>query len=157
MPLRDCPQCGTTFAAVNPYCICTNCHHRFTALPTQILLAGKLGKTSHEQLLSRIADFHGVPYLESLDYPVVSETAKQIGESVARMNGTIPLDVDGTELFVITDPEAPEALEMIIDILDRFPDFAVADEQQIRAKLNQHYGCMTSETSMDFTPGPEIY
>lgn len=149
MPLRDCPRCGTTFAAVNAYCVCTNCHHRFTALPTQILLAGKLGKTSHEQLLSRIADFHGVPYLSSLDYPVVVETAKQIGERFARENRIIPLDVDGTELFVITDPEAPEALEAIVDILDRFPDFAVADEQQIRNKIYQHYGPSTPETSMD--------
>lgn len=152
MQLRDCPVCGITFGSVKAYCICTNCEHRFTALPTQILLAGRLGKTTEEQLLERIAAYHQVPFHPTLDYPVSLETANMIGAIFARVNITIPLIVDGMERFVVVDPEAPEMFEQITGIIQRLPDLSVASEHCIRKKINEHFGVLNSASGMDIQP-----
>ncbi len=157
MRARDCPQCGNTFDAVNAYCVCPECNLRFTVLPTQLLLAGKLGKTTPDELLVRIAEFHGVPYLRQLDFPVVTDVATQIGEKFARSNNLVPLYVEGVERFVVTDPEEYQLLDAIVDVLNRLPEFAVADELSIRMKLNEYFGVIKSNSSMDFTPMPGTY
>lgn len=152
MQLRDCPVCEITFGAVKAYCICTNCDHRFTALPTQILLAGRLGKTTEEQLLERIAEYHQVPFQATLDCPVSLETANMIGAGFARLNITIPLIVDGVERFVVVDPEAPEMFEQITAIIQRLPEIAVAPEHCIRKKINEYFGVLNSASGMDIQP-----
>jgi hypothetical protein len=150
--LRDCPQCGHTFGAVNAYCSCTRCNHRFTALPTQIFLAGKMGKTTDEQLLTLIAEYHEVPFLPSLDYCVSHQTAIMIGVKFARMNITIPLMVHGCERFVVVDPQAPELFEKIATTIHRLPEFAVASEHCIRKRINEHFGVMNPASTLDIQP-----
>ncbi len=110
-----------------------------------------------DELLVRIAEFHGVPYLRQLDFPVVTDVATQIGEKFARSNNLVPLYVEGVERFVVTDPEEYQLLDAIVDVLNRLPEFAVADELSIRMKLNEYFGVIKSNSSMDFTPMPGTY
>jgi Type II secretion system (T2SS), protein E, N-terminal domain len=111
-----------------------------------------MGQTTDEQLLTRIAEYHQVPFLPSLDYPVSHKTAIMIGEKFARMNITIPLMVDGFERFVVVDPQAPELFEKIAATIQRLPEFAVASEHCIRKRINEHFGVLNSATTIDIQP-----
>jgi type IV pilus assembly protein PilB len=123
----------------------------------------KLTYATPEEVMSAIADFHKLEFINLVDVTVAQSIVELVPESVARENRVFPLAVDGNVLKVVTsEPDNFEVLQKLQFILNKDIQPVLADREQIVGAINRHYGQTETEsvdsmiaeftdTAIDFT------
>jgi type IV pilus assembly protein PilB len=123
----------------------------------------KLNYASPEEVMSAIAEFHNLEFVNLIDLTVPQSVIEMVPESVARENRVLPMSVDGNVLKIITsEPDNYDVLQKLQFILNKDVQPVLADREQIVAAINRHYGQTETEsvdsmiaeftdTAIDFT------
>jgi type IV pilus assembly protein PilB len=123
---------------------------RSLAASTGIRLQDALVKLSYatpKDIISAIAEFHNMPFVELGDTQIPPSVIEMVPESVARENAVIPLSHENNALqIVIANPEDIETLDKLRFILNKDIQPVLADREQILEAINRHYGQSESES-----------
>src|SRR6202453_2200834 len=80
----------------------------------------KLGYASNEDVLSAIAEFHGMQFVNLKDVTVPPAVIEQVPESVARENVVLPMTLeDQTMKIVVSDPSDFDLLQKLQFVLNK--------------------------------------
>jgi type IV pilus assembly protein PilB len=105
-----------------------------------------LGYVSSAEVMSAMAEFHNLPYVDLKEKEVAKTVIELVPESVARENNVFPLELDGAVLKIVTsDPSNYDALQKLQFILNKDVVPVLAPHEQIIEAINKHYG-QTGET-----------
>src|SRR5713226_4330707 len=123
----------------------------------------KLNYATVEEIMSAIAEFHNLEFVNLVDVTIPQSVVEMVPESVARENRVLPLAVEGNVLKIITsEPDNYDVLQKLQFILNKDIQPVLADREQIVAAINRHYGQSETEsvdsmiaeftdTAIDFT------
>ena len=123
----------------------------------------KLGYATDEQVMSAVAEFHGLQFVDLTEVTIPPAVIELVPESVARENLVLPMSQDNGALKVImSDPSDFDKMQKLQFILNKDIQPVLAPRGQIVEAINRHYGqsetesvdSMLSEftdTAIDFT------
>ncbi len=123
----------------------------------------KLGYASTDQVMSAIAEHHGLQYIDLTEVQIPPAVIELVPESVARENVVLPLAQDNGALKIImSDPTDFDTVQKLQFILNKDIQPVLAPREQIVEAINKNYGqsetesvdSMLSEftdTAIDFT------
>src|SRR5438046_1312983 len=123
----------------------------------------KLGYATTEQVMSAIAEFHGLQFVNLTEVTIPPSVVELVPESVARENVVLPMSQDNGALKIImSDPSDFDTVQKLQFILNKDIQPVLAPREQIVEAINRHYGqsetesvdSMLSEftdTAIDFT------
>ncbi len=123
----------------------------------------KLGYASNEQVISAIAEFNGIQFIDLTDVTIPPAVVELVPESVARENVVLPLAQEGPVLkIILSDPSDVATMEKLQFILNKQITPVLAPKEQIIEAINRHYGQSETEsvdsmlaeftdTAIDFT------
>jgi type IV pilus assembly protein PilB len=107
----------------------------------------KLGYASNEEVLSAIAEFHGMQFVSLVDVTIPPSVVEQVPESVARENVVFPMALEnGTLKICISDPGDFDTLQKLQFILNKDINPTLAIREQIIEAINRHYGQTETES-----------
>jgi type IV pilus assembly protein PilB len=107
----------------------------------------KLGYATLDEVLSAVAEFHGMQYVTLNDVTVAPSVVEQVPESVARENVVFPMSMDGGSLKVcVSDPGDFDILQKLQFILNKDIQPVLASREQIVEAINRHYGQTETES-----------
>src|SRR5947209_2565516 len=107
----------------------------------------KLGYATNDEVLSAVAEFHGMQFVNLNDVTVPPSVIEQVPESVARENVVLPMSLEnGTMKVVVSDPTDFDLLQKLQFVLNKdiFP--MLAPREQIVEAINRHYGQTETES-----------
>jgi hypothetical protein len=123
----------------------------------------KLGYANPEQIMSSIAEFHGLQFVDLSETTIPASVVERVPESVARENLVLPLaEADDALVMAMSDPSDSETLQKLQFILNRDVIPVLAPREQIVEAINRHYGqpetqsvdsmlAEFTDTAIDFT------
>lgn len=123
----------------------------------------KLGYASLEEVMSAVAEFHSLQFVNLTDVTIPQAVIELVPESVARENVVIPMSQDnGTLKIIISDPTDFDTMQKLQFILNKDIQPILAAREQIIEAINRHYGQTETEsvdsmlqeftdTAIDFT------
>ncbi|MBI1913638.1 MAG: Flp pilus assembly complex ATPase component TadA [Planctomycetes bacterium] len=123
----------------------------------------KLGYASTEQVMSAVAEHHGLQFVDLTEVTIPPAVIELVPESVARENVVLPMSQDNGALKIImSDPSDFDTVQKLQFILNKDIQPVLAPREQIVEAINRHYGqsetesvdSMLSEftdTAIDFT------
>jgi type IV pilus assembly protein PilB len=123
----------------------------------------RLGYATPEQVMSAIAEFHGLQFVDLTEVTIPSSVIELVPESVARENIVLPLAQDNGMLRIImSDPSDFDTVQKLQFILNKDIQPVLAPREQIVEAINRHYGQTETEsvdsmlaeftdTAIDFT------
>jgi type IV pilus assembly protein PilB len=123
----------------------------------------KLGYCSTEQVMTAIAEFHGLQYVDLTEVTIPPAVIELVPESVARENVVLPMAQDNGALRIImSDPSDFDTMQKLQFILNKDIQPVLAPREQIVEAINRHYGQTETEsvdsmlaeftdTAIDFT------
>jgi type IV pilus assembly protein PilB len=123
----------------------------------------KLDYATNEQVMSAVAEFHGMQFIDLTEVTIPPAVVELVPESVARENVILPLAQDGGVLKIImSDPSDFDTLTKLQFILNKDLQPVLAPREQIVEAINRHYGQTETEsvdsmlaeftdTAIDFT------
>jgi type IV pilus assembly protein PilB len=123
----------------------------------------KLGYATKDQIMSAVAEFHGMQYVDLTDVIIPAAVIELVPESVARENVVLPLaEENGALKIILSDPSDFETLQKLQFILQKDLAPVLAPREQIVEAINRHYGQTETEsvdsmlqeftdTAIDFT------
>ncbi len=123
----------------------------------------KLGYATNEQVMSAIAEFHGLQFIDLADVTIPPAVVELVPESVARENVILPLSQENGSLKIImSDPSDFDTVQKLQFILNKDIQPVLAPREQIVEAINRHYGQTETEsvdsmlaeftdTAIDFT------
>src|SRR5438477_7999041 len=123
----------------------------------------KLGYVSTEQIMSAIAEFHGLQYIDLTEVTIPPAVVELVPESVARENVVLPMSQENGALKIImSDPSDFDTMQKLQFILNKDIQPVLAPKEQIVEAINRHYGQTETEsvdsmlaeftdTAIDFT------
>ena len=123
----------------------------------------KLGYATHEQVMSAIAEFHGLQFVDLTEVTIPPAVIELVPESVARENVVLPLSQEnGTLKIIMSDPTDFDTVQKLQFILNKDIQPVLAAREQIIEAINRHYGQTETEsvdsmlaeftdTAIDFT------
>jgi type IV pilus assembly protein PilB len=123
----------------------------------------KLNYATTEQVMSAVAEFSGMQYIDLTDVTIPPAVVELVPESVARENVVLPLSQDGPVLKIImSDPTDVTTMDKLQFILNKQITPVLAPRDQIVEAINRHYGQSETEsvdsmlaeftdTAIDFT------
>ena len=123
----------------------------------------KLGYATNDQLMTAVAEFHGMQYVDLTDIVIPAAVIEMVPESVARENIVLPLaEENGALKIILSDPSDFETLQKLQFILQKDLAPVLASREQIVEAINRHYGQTETEsvdsmlqeftdTAIDFT------
>ena len=123
----------------------------------------KLGYASTEQVMSAVAEFSGIQFIDLTDVTIPPAVIEKVPESVARENIILPYAADGVMLKVLMeDPSDLTKMQKLEFILNAQITPVLASKEQIIEAINRHYGQSETEsvdsmlaeftdTAIDFT------
>src|SRR5262245_46982230 len=123
----------------------------------------KLSYATTEQVMSAIAEHHGMQYVDLTDVTVPSAVIELVPESVARENIVLPMAQDnGVLQIIMSDPSDFDTVQKLQFILNKDIQPMLAAREQIIEAINRHYGQSETEsvdsmlaeftdTAIDFT------
>src|SRR5215472_16818595 len=123
----------------------------------------KLGYTTTEEVMSAIAEFHGMQFINLTEVTIPQSVIELVPESVARENVVLPMAQEGGMLKIITsDPSDFDTMQKLQFILNKDIQPVLAPREQIVEAINRHYGQTETEsvdsmlqeftdTAIDFT------
>jgi type IV pilus assembly protein PilB len=107
----------------------------------------KLNYATTDEIMSAIAEFHGMEFVKLADITVPPSVVELVPESVARENVILPLSQDGGMLKIITsDPADFDTLQKLQFILNKDIQPVLAPREQIIEAINRHYGQTETES-----------
>ncbi|MBX7104451.1 MAG: GspE/PulE family protein [Gemmataceae bacterium] len=107
----------------------------------------KLNYVTAKDIISAIAEFHNMAFVELTDTQIPASVIEMVPESVARENAVIPLSHENNALqIVISNPEDIETLDKLRFILNKDIQPVLSDREQIQEAINRHYGQSESES-----------
>src|ERR1051326_1374968 len=118
---------------------------------------------SEEDVMSALAEFHGMEYVRLADVTIPPSIVERVPESVARENIVLPLSFENNTLrIVMHDPTDFDALQKLGFILNTELQPVLCSKEQIVEAINRHYGQTETEsvdsmlaeftdTAIDFT------
>jgi type IV pilus assembly protein PilB len=100
----------------------------------------KLGHATHEEVMSAIAEFHGMQFINLVDVTIPPSVIELVPESLARENVVLPLSQDNGALkIIISDPSDFDTLQKLQFILSKDITPVLAPKEQIVEAINRHY------------------
>src|SRR3984893_5317480 len=123
----------------------------------------KLGYVTAEQVMSAMAEFHGLQFVDLTEVTIPSSVVELVPESVARENVVLPMSQDnGTLKIIMSDPSDFDTVQKLQFILNKDIQPVLAPREQIVEAINRHYGQTETEsvdsmlaeftdTAIDFT------
>jgi type IV pilus assembly protein PilB len=123
----------------------------------------RLGYASAEQVMSAIAEFHNLQFVDLTEVTIPQAVIELVPESVARENVVIPMSQeDGRLRIIMSDPSDFETQTKLQFILNKDIVPMLAPREQIIEAINRHYGQTETEsvdsmlaeftdTAIDFT------
>jgi type IV pilus assembly protein PilB len=123
----------------------------------------KLGYASPEQIMTAVAEFHGMQFVDLTEITIPAAIIEMVPESVARENIILPLAEENGQLkIIISDPSDIETLDKLRFVLNKDLQPVLAPREQIIEAINRHYGQTETEsvdsmlqeftdTAIDFT------
>ena len=127
----------------------------------------KLGYATGEEVMRAMAEFHGMEFIDLVEFKIPEEVIELVPESVARENAALPLSFEDDSLkVVVSDPFDIETIEKLRFILNRKVETALAPREAILEAINRYYGQVEGEsadsmlqeftdTAIDFTETEE--
>src|SRR5437763_41705 len=123
----------------------------------------KLGYASAEEVMSAIAEYHGLQFVDLAELTIPPSVIELVPESVARENIVLPMAQDNGALkIIVSDPTDYDTLQKLQFILNKDIQPVLAPREQIIEAINRHYGQTETEsvdsmlqeftdTAIDFT------
>jgi type IV pilus assembly protein PilB len=123
----------------------------------------KLGYCTTEQVMTAVAEFHGLQFVDLTEVTIPAAVVELVPESVARENVVLPLAQDNGSLKIImSDPTDFDTVQKLQFILNKDIQPVLAPREQIVEAINRHYGQSETEsvdsmlaeftdTAIDFT------
>ena len=123
----------------------------------------KLGYVTAEEVMSAIAEFHGLQFVNLTEVTIPPSVVELVPESVARENVVLPMSQDNGALKIImSDPTDFDTVQKLQFILNKDIQPVLAPREQIVEAINRHYGQTETEsvdsmlqeftdTAIDFT------
>jgi type IV pilus assembly protein PilB len=123
----------------------------------------KLGYVTAEQVMSALAEFHGLAFVDLTEVTIPSSVVELVPESVARENVVLPMSQEnGTLRIIMSDPTDFDTVQKLQFILNKDIQPVLAPREQIVEAINRHYGQTETEsvdsmlaeftdTAIDFT------
>lgn len=123
----------------------------------------KLGYASAAEVMSAIAEFHSLQFIDLAEVTIPNAVIELVPESVARENVVLPMSQDnGTLKIIMSDPGDFDTLQKLQFILNKDIQPVLAAREQIIEAINRHYGQSETEsvdsmlqeftdTAIDFT------
>jgi type IV pilus assembly protein PilB len=123
----------------------------------------KLDYATMEQIMTAIAEFHGLQFIDLTEVTIPAAVVELVPESVARENVVLPLAQDNGALKIImSDPSDFDTVQKLQFILNKDIQPVLAPREQIIEAINRHYGQSETEsvdsmlaeftdTAIDFT------
>src|SRR5436305_1175804 len=107
----------------------------------------KLGYATNEQVMSAVAEFNGIQFIDLTEVTIPPAVVELVPESVARENVVLPLSQDGPILkIIISDPTDVATMEKLQFILNKQITPMLAPKEQIIEAINRHYGQSETES-----------
>jgi type IV pilus assembly protein PilB len=107
----------------------------------------KLGYASTEQVMSAIAEFHGLQFVDLTEVTIPPAVVELVPESVARENVILPLSQEEAALKIImSDPSDFDTVQKLTFILNKDIQPVLAPREQIIEAINRHYGQSETES-----------
>jgi type IV pilus assembly protein PilB len=107
----------------------------------------KLGYATKEQVMSALAEFHGLQFVDLADVTIPPAVIEQVPESVARENLVLPLSAEeGSLTIIMHDPSDFATVEKLQFILNKDIHPVLASREQIIEAINKHYGQTETES-----------
>jgi type IV pilus assembly protein PilB len=123
----------------------------------------KLGYCTTEEVMSAIAEFHSLQFVNLSDMQIPASVIELVPESVARENVVIPMaQENGALKIIMSDPSDFDTMQKLQFILNKDIQPVLAPREQIIEAINRHYGQTETEsvdsmlqeftdTAIDFT------
>src|SRR5262249_49644711 len=123
----------------------------------------KLGYVTAEQVMTAVAEFHGLQFVDLTEVTIPAAVVELVPESVARENIILPMSQDNGALKIImSDPSDFDTVQKLQFILNKDIQPVLAPREQIVEAINRHYGQSETEsvdsmlaeftdTAIDFT------
>jgi type IV pilus assembly protein PilB len=107
----------------------------------------KLGYATHEEVLSAVAEFHGMQFVNLTDMTIPASVIELVPESVARENVVLPMSQENGALKIaVSDPSDFDTLQKLQFILNKDVQPLLATREQIIEAINRHYGQTETES-----------
>jgi type IV pilus assembly protein PilB len=123
----------------------------------------KLGYATIEEIMSAIAEFHNLQFVNLTDLTIPASVIELVPESVARENVVLPMaQENGALKIIMSDPSDFDTMQKLTFILNKDIQPVLAAREQIIEAINRHYGQTETEsvdsmlqeftdTAIDFT------
>src|SRR5438309_161715 len=123
----------------------------------------KLGYASPEEVMSAVAEFHGLQFVNLTEVTIPASVIELVPESVARENVVLPMaQENGALKIIMSDPSDYDTMQKLQFILNKDIQAVLAPREQIVEAINRHYGQTETEsvdsmlqeftdTAIDFT------
>ncbi|HZY85961.1 MAG TPA: ATPase, T2SS/T4P/T4SS family, partial [Gemmataceae bacterium] len=123
----------------------------------------KLNYASTEEVMTAIAEFHGLQFVDLTEVTIPAAVVELVPESVARENLVLPLaQENGALKIIMSDPSDFDTVQKLQFILNKDIQPVLAPREQIVEAINRHYGQSETEsvdsmlaeftdTAIDFT------
>jgi type IV pilus assembly protein PilB len=107
----------------------------------------KLGYATTDQVMSAIAEFHGLQFVDLTEVTIPPAVVELVPESVARENVILPLSQEDAALKIImSDPSDFDTVQKLTFILNKDIQPVLAPREQIIEAINRHYGQSETES-----------
>src|SRR5438270_10045611 len=107
----------------------------------------KLGYASVEDVMSAVAEFHNLQFVNLTDVTIPAAVVELVPESVARENVVMPMSQENGSLKIImSDPTDFDTLQKLQFILNKDIQPVLAPREQIIEAINRHYGQTETES-----------
>src|SRR5438046_1739465 len=107
----------------------------------------KLGYATTEQVMSAIAEFHGLQFVDLTEVTIPPAVIELVPESVARENVVLPMSQEnGTLKIIMSDPSDFDTLQKLQFILNKEIQPVLAAREEIVEAINRHYGQTETES-----------
>jgi len=107
----------------------------------------KLGYCSAHDVMTAIAEFHNLQYVDLAEMTIPAAVVELVPESVARENVILPLAQDnGTLKIIMSDPMDLDTIQKLQFILNKDIQPVLAPREQIIEAINRYYGQSETES-----------
>ena len=107
----------------------------------------KLGYATTEQVMSAIAEFHGMQFVDLTEVTIPAAVVELVPESVARENVVMPLSQEnGAIKIIMSDPIDFDTVQKLQFVLNKDIEPVLAPREQIVEAINRHYGQSETES-----------
>ena len=107
----------------------------------------KLGYASTEEVMSAVAEFHSLQFVNLAEVTIPASVIELVPESVARENVVLPMaQENGALKIIMSDPNDFETMQKLQFILNKDIQPVLAPREQIIEAINRHYGQTETES-----------